>query len=89
MTFGYNADAAFGNSTADITDHDKELLSSLVDKREEDDVSIRWFWSWVYLGWDTIQELSRPIIFIGHSLGGIVIKRGSPHLIFLIWASLM
>ncbi|KAH0552892.1 hypothetical protein GP486_006908, partial [Trichoglossum hirsutum] len=57
LTFGYNANAAFGNSTADIVDHAKSLLSSLVDKREEDD------------------ELSRPIIFIGHSLGGIVIKQ--------------
>ncbi|OCK79674.1 hypothetical protein K432DRAFT_354452 [Lepidopterella palustris CBS 459.81] len=57
MTFGYNASAAFGNTTADIIDHAKSLLSSLVDKREEAD------------------ELSRPIVFIGHSLGGIVIKQ--------------
>lgn len=39
MTFGYNADVAFGNSTADINDHAKDLLSSLIDQREEDDVS--------------------------------------------------
>jgi hypothetical protein len=38
MTFGYNADAAFGNTTANIIDHAKGLLSSLIDKREEDDV---------------------------------------------------
>lgn len=38
MTFGCNADTAFGNTTADIIDHAKSLLSSLVDKREEDDV---------------------------------------------------
>ena len=38
MTFGYNADAAFGNTTADIADHAKGLLSSLVDEREEEDV---------------------------------------------------
>lgn len=42
MTFGYNADAAFGNTTADIIDHAKGLLSSLVDKREEDDVHCRY-----------------------------------------------
>ncbi len=41
MTFGYNAHAAFGNTTADIIDHAKSLLSSLVDKREEDHVSGR------------------------------------------------
>jgi hypothetical protein len=38
MTFGYNADAAFGQSTAEVIDHAKSLLSSLVDKREEPDV---------------------------------------------------
>ncbi|KAK5525413.1 hypothetical protein LTR07_002565 [Exophiala xenobiotica] len=35
MTFGYNADVAFGQSTAEILDHAKSLLASLVDKREE------------------------------------------------------
>jgi hypothetical protein len=42
MTFGYNADVAFGNTTSDIIDHAKDLLSCLVDKREEDDVG-RWY----------------------------------------------
>ncbi|KAN0067442.1 hypothetical protein V8E54_014532 [Elaphomyces granulatus] len=57
MSFGYNASAAFGNTTATIADHAKDLLTCLVDKREEED------------------EKSRPIIFLGHSLGGIVIKQ--------------
>jgi hypothetical protein len=35
MTFSYDADIAFGRSTADITDHAKSLLASLIDKREE------------------------------------------------------
>jgi hypothetical protein len=39
MTFGYNATAAFGDTTADIADHAKALLVNLVDEREEDDVS--------------------------------------------------
>ena len=42
MTFGYNADAAFGNTTAEIVDHAKSLLSSLVDRREDDDVRYRY-----------------------------------------------
>ena len=42
MTFGYNADAAFGNTTADIIDHARSLLSGLIDKREEDDVGCRY-----------------------------------------------
>lgn len=57
LTFGYNADAAFGNTTADIVDHAKDLLGSLIDKREE------------------VNEELRPIIFIAHSLGGIVVKQ--------------
>lgn len=57
FTFGYNADAAFGNTTADIVDHAKDLLGSLIDKREEEDEKIR------------------SIIFIAHSLGGIVVKQ--------------
>ena len=36
MTFGYNAEAVFGDTAADIIDHAKSLLSSLVDKREEE-----------------------------------------------------
>lgn len=42
MTFGYNADAAFGNTAADIEDHAKSLLSGLIDKREEDDVDCQY-----------------------------------------------
>jgi hypothetical protein len=38
MTYGYNASVAFGNTTADVIDHAKGLLSSLIDKRKEDDV---------------------------------------------------
>jgi hypothetical protein len=61
ITFGYNADAVFGNTMASIVDHAKELLSSLIDKREED------------------GESQRPIIFIAHSLGGIVVKQVRKH----------
>jgi hypothetical protein len=38
MTFGYNADAAFGQSTAEVVDYAKSLLASLVDKRAEPEV---------------------------------------------------
>ena len=40
MTFGYNADVAFGNTTAAIVDHAKDLLSSLIDRREGNDVRL-------------------------------------------------
>jgi hypothetical protein len=38
MTFGYNAAAAFGQSTFNVIDHAKGLLTNLVDKREESEV---------------------------------------------------
>lgn len=41
MTFGYNAAAAFGQSTAEVIDHAKSLLSSLIDKRDKPEVTIR------------------------------------------------
>ncbi|KAL9132985.1 MAG: hypothetical protein Q9175_005840, partial [Cornicularia normoerica] len=37
MTYGYNADVVFGNTTADVWDHAKSLLSSLIDERETED----------------------------------------------------
>jgi hypothetical protein len=37
LTFGYDAAAAFGQS-ANIIDHARSLLSSLIDKRDEEDV---------------------------------------------------
>lgn len=62
LSYGYNADVAFGNTTANVWDHAKSLLGSLIDEREPDDVS------------------KRPIIFIAHSLGGIIVKQA------LVWA---
>ena len=41
MTFGYNADIAFGNTTASIKDHAMDLLGCLVDEREDNAVSGR------------------------------------------------
>jgi hypothetical protein len=40
MTFSYNATAAFGHSTAEVIDHAKSLLASLIDKRDEPEVTI-------------------------------------------------
>jgi hypothetical protein len=35
MTFGYNAAAAFRQSTAEVIDYAKSVLSGLIDKRDE------------------------------------------------------
>ena len=42
MTYGYNADAAFGNTIVDIIDHARSLLGSSIGKRREDDVNCRY-----------------------------------------------
>ena len=42
MTFGYNANAAFGKTNGEIVDHANGLLSSLIDRREENDVRYRY-----------------------------------------------
>lgn len=39
MSYGYNADFAFGNTVADIMDIAKDLLNSLIDKREREEAS--------------------------------------------------
>lgn len=57
MSFRYNAAAAFGNTTAEISDYANDLLGSLVACRGDED------------------ETVRPIVFIAHSLGGIVVKQ--------------
>ena len=38
LNYGYNTDVVFGNTTADVWDHAKSLLGSLIDERETDDV---------------------------------------------------
>lgn len=43
LTFGYNAAAAFENSVVNVADHGRELLRSLVENREGDDVCMNLF----------------------------------------------
>ena len=57
MSLDYNAAAAFGNTTAEILDHARSLLGSLIARRING------------------TEAARPVIFVAHSLGGIIVKQ--------------
>ena len=61
MSFRYNASAAFGNTTAEISDYANDLLGSILTRRGEE------------------NEIARPILFISHSLGGIIVKQALVH----------
>lgn len=58
-----------------MIDHAKSLLSSLVDKREESEVQIGQSLQNTIKELTIWQEKGRPLIFIAHSLGGIVVKQ--------------
>ena len=80
MTFGYDARAAFGNSTADIEDHIMNLVSSLVNKRQEDDARLRLSLS---------EGLRQPFLTFSNSseadMGSGTAKTSSVHCTFAWW----
>ena len=71
MTFGYNAATAFGQSTSDVIDHAKGLLSSLADRREESEVYVR---QSLYIG-PKIKKYGRKkidLLYSSHTLSVVL-----------------
>ncbi|RYP29051.1 hypothetical protein DL767_006913 [Monosporascus sp. MG133] len=59
LSFNYNTTLKGSASDAGIREHAEDLLATLLDKREDDGDDAK----------------LRPIVFVGHSLGGLIIKR--------------
>ena len=74
MTFGYDSKWAFSPSTADIKDFALDLLNRLRSKRWSVKVSVKSELYPIPLDLQG-QAMRRPIVFICHSLGGIVCKK--------------
>lgn len=81
MAFGYDTTTSpFNRSTAIISDIAKQLRSHLINKRKTESVSaltpLEDGGVWTMPN-NTPQQKQRPIIFVAHSLGGIVVKEVS------------
>ena len=75
MTFGYNADVWLSRSTLDVDNHCSNLFANLIDVRETDEVRFQPQRLRPSIKQDFPQEKERPIIFIAHSLGGMLLKK--------------
>jgi len=78
MTFGYAATVLGNTSTAGVRDNARSLTQLLQDEREDNVChTVTNSARWVFVSQaDRIQEDEhRPIVFVGHSLGGIIIKQ--------------
>lgn len=81
LTFGYDVNTVVAQpSSATLTEHADSLLESLSRIRRETNVRAK---SCIYLSSAQpfmrlgYQAIGRPLIFIAHSLGGIVVKEVS------------
>ena len=82
MLYGYDADlfsSQSGVNTMGIRDIGSELLGTLTNHRRALNVRPHYNCEFVMLSAPG-QEINRPLMFVGHSLGGLVVKQVSRNL---------
>jgi hypothetical protein len=86
MAFNHNTRWKAGALSKSLEDYGQDLLRELAEKRRSVEVSDLLYRASPVASSYATQERSRPIIFIGHSFGGIIIKKVGllPHIATLM-----
>ena len=86
FTYGYDANTRGQEqlSSQSLYSHAQTLISNLALEREATEVSGSAFQWWRVL--TKAQDRGRPIIFVAHSLGGMVLKNVSLQKVIYLWS---
>ena len=84
LTFGYNSDfrSTGPNNVSSISDFARQLLNAMKYGKGGDDLNIgKVFTPDPSISFPSRLTFQKPIIFVVHSLGGLVLKKVNPFLI--------
>ena len=77
LTYGYDSQLPESTSNAGILEFSKGLLYSLSTARQSGNVRVNLINKLIYILHLLYKEQTRPIFWVGHSLGGLLIKQAS------------
>jgi surfactin synthase thioesterase subunit len=75
LSFGYNSVINFEGWTHQLEDFSNQLLQAVTIYRRDSERVSASFSTFTKNHINMTQKLNRPIIFLGHSLGGLIIKK--------------